>query len=136
MGLIPVYVGIDVAQDRLDVCVGGEEQVWQVGNDTAGIAALRERLLALAPQGIVLEATGGFEREVALELALAGCRCRWRTRGRCGTLPALRDGWRRRTPSMRGYWCALARQCSPRCAPCRTRRRKSCGVSWYGGGRW
>ena len=72
MGQQPVYVGIDVAQDRLDVCVGGEEQVWQVGNDTAGIAALRERLLALAPQGIVLEATGGFEREVALVLAVAG----------------------------------------------------------------
>ena len=72
MGQKPVYVGIDVAQDRLDVCVGGEEQVWQVGNDTAGIAALRERLLALAPQGIVLEATGGLERLVVAELDVAG----------------------------------------------------------------
>lgn len=72
MGQKPVYVGIDVAQDRLDVCVGGEEQVWQVGNDTAGIGALRERLLACAPQGIVLEATGGLERAVAAELDVAG----------------------------------------------------------------
>ena len=72
MGQKPVYVGIDVAQDRLDVCVGGEEQVWQVGNDTAGIGALRERLLACAPQGIVLEATGGLERAVAAELGSVG----------------------------------------------------------------
>ena len=72
MGQKPVYVGIDVAQDRLDVCVGGAEQVWQVGNDTAGIRALRERLLACAPQGIVLEATGGLERAVAAELDVAG----------------------------------------------------------------
>lgn len=72
MAQAAVYVGIDVAQDRLDVCVGGEEQVWQVGNDTAGIGALRERLLACAPQGIVLEATGGLERAVAAELDVAG----------------------------------------------------------------
>lgn len=72
MAQAAVYVGIDVAQDRLDVCVGGEEQVWQVGNDTAGIGTLRERLLACAPQGIVLEATGGLERAVAGALDAAG----------------------------------------------------------------
>lgn len=65
------YVGIDVAQNWLDVSVTGEEEVWRVGNDAAGIAALRERLLAYAPQRVVLEATGGLETAVAAELTAA-----------------------------------------------------------------
>ena len=67
-----VYVGIDVSQDRLDVGVADEAQSWWVGNDAAGIEELRERLLALAPQGVVLEATGGLESAVAGELVAAG----------------------------------------------------------------
>ena len=67
-----VYVGIDVSRDRLDVSMGGEELVWQVGNDAAGIGALRERLVAVRPERVVLEATGGLERAVAAELGAAG----------------------------------------------------------------
>ena len=52
--------------------MGGEELVWQVGNDAAGIGALRERLVAVRPERVVLEATGGLERAVAAELGAAG----------------------------------------------------------------
>ena len=72
MAQAAVYVGIDVSRDWLDVSVGGEEQVWQVGNDTAGIAALQERLGERELAGVVLEATGGLERAVAAELDVAG----------------------------------------------------------------
>lgn len=64
-------VGIDVAKDRLDVCVrpGGESFV--VARNGAGIAELSERLLKLAPRLVAVEATGGFETVVAAGLAAA-----------------------------------------------------------------
>ena len=71
MAQAAAYVGIDVARDRLDVSVGGEGKAWQVGNDAAGIGALRERLVALEPVGIVLEATGGLERALVAALGAA-----------------------------------------------------------------
>jgi transposase len=63
-----VYVGIDVAKDRLDVHSrpGG---AFSVTRDGEGIADLVERMKALSPALIVLEATGGFETIVAAALA-------------------------------------------------------------------
>ena len=72
MAQAAVYVGIDVAKDRLDVSIGAAGAVWQVGNDAAGIGALRERLAELRPERVVLEATGGLERVVVGELEVAG----------------------------------------------------------------
>ncbi len=66
------FIGIDVSKARLDVAVRPSGEAWQRSNDEAGIAALVERLQALAPQLIVLEATGGLERLVTAALALAG----------------------------------------------------------------
>jgi transposase len=66
------YVGIDVSKARLDVAVRPSGQAWQSSNDETGIAAVVERLQALAPHLMVLEATGGLERLVATALALAG----------------------------------------------------------------
>jgi transposase len=60
-------VGIDVSKARLDVAVGEVER-FSVSNDQAGHAQLCERLLAAAPRLIVMEATGGLEREVAAQL--------------------------------------------------------------------
>ncbi len=72
MGEKPVYVGIDVAQDWLDVDVSGATQGWRVGNTAAGLGELRERLVALGPRLVVLEATGGLESAVAGELTAEG----------------------------------------------------------------
>lgn len=60
-------VGIDVSKARLDVAVEEAEE-FSVDNDQAGHAQLCERLLAVAPRLIVMEATGGLEREVAAQL--------------------------------------------------------------------
>jgi transposase len=68
----PVTVGIDVAKARLDVAVRPSGAAWHVPNDEAGLAALVERLTALAPALVVLEATGGLEVPAAAALAAAG----------------------------------------------------------------
>jgi len=64
-----VFVGIDVAQARLDIAVRPSGEQWTSPHDEAGIAALVTRLQALGPTLVVLEATGG--RELALAGALA-----------------------------------------------------------------
>lgn len=68
----PVYVGIDVAKDRLDVHVLPTGGAFALPRDSDGVAALIERLSPLAPALIVLEATGGFEAIVTAALAGAG----------------------------------------------------------------
>lgn len=67
-----VFVGIDVSKAGLDVGVLPAEQFWTAANDEAGCRDLVERLRALSPALIVLEATGGFEASVAAMLAAAG----------------------------------------------------------------
>ena len=56
-----MYVGIDVSKARLDVAVHEPASHWHVDNSESGIADLAQRLQALHPTRIVLEATGGFE---------------------------------------------------------------------------
>jgi transposase len=63
------YIGIDVSKDRLDIAILPNQNSFAVARDSAGLDALLERLNALAPALIVLEATGGFEQVVAATLA-------------------------------------------------------------------
>ena len=67
-----IFVGIDVAKERLDVHVRPAGESFAVARDSAGVAALVGRLEALAPSLVVMEATGGFEVTVAAALAAAG----------------------------------------------------------------
>jgi transposase len=66
-----VFVGIDVSKDRLDICVRPSGEAFAVGRDHEGLERLVERLRALAPGLIALEATGGYETLVASALAAA-----------------------------------------------------------------
>lgn len=70
MGMI--CVGIDVSKDRLDVHVLPEGQAFAVSRDGKGLADLVDRLRAVGPELIALEATGGFETVAAAALASAG----------------------------------------------------------------
>jgi transposase len=65
-------IGIDVAKDRLDVCVRPSGESFVVARNGAGIEDLAERLKKLAPRVVAIEATGGFETVVAAGLAAAG----------------------------------------------------------------
>lgn len=67
-----IVVGIDVAKDRLDVCVRPSGESFVVGRTGADVEALAERLSALGPHVVAVEATGGFETVVAAGLASAG----------------------------------------------------------------
>lgn len=64
-----IYVGIDISKVHLDVYIDRDNPHLQVGK---GVQALTERLQALGPQLVVLEATGGLERTPGIELD--GCR--------------------------------------------------------------
>lgn len=63
-------VGIDVSKARLDIC--GVNAEWTVGNDPEGIAKLISRLQSPKPSLIIVEATGGLERLLLIELSAAG----------------------------------------------------------------
>lgn len=67
-----VFVGIDVSQDRLDVAVRPSGERWAAATAAPAISALVERLRALHPALIVLEATGGLELPVVGALGVAG----------------------------------------------------------------
>lgn len=66
-----MYVGIDVAKEKLDLAVrpGGEASSFR--NDEAGMAELVGWLLARNPALVVLEATGGYESNLASALTVA-----------------------------------------------------------------
>ena len=68
----PCFVGIDVAKAWLDVAVRPSGAQWRVANTEAELPALVARLRTLAPQLVVLEATGGYERNAVAALAAAG----------------------------------------------------------------
>jgi len=67
----PMFVGIDVSKDRLDVHVRPLGDAFGVMHDAEGITTLVERLRELQPDLIVLEATGGLQTRVAATLAAA-----------------------------------------------------------------
>ena len=68
----PVFVGIDVSKHRLDIHLRPSGESFTIDHDDGSVAALVERLAALAPALIVLEATGGMEVRLAAALAAAG----------------------------------------------------------------
>ena len=69
---VPCFIGIDVAKAQWDIALRPAGERWSVPNDAGGVATLVDRLQALQPTLIVLEATGGLERLVTSALATAG----------------------------------------------------------------
>lgn len=67
----PIFIGIDVAKDRLDVNIQPSGEVFDVARDERGLAELVHRLQPLGVTLIALEATGGYEVVVAATLAAA-----------------------------------------------------------------
>jgi transposase len=67
-----IWIGIDVAKEWVDVARVGERTVARFANDAAGLAALVSTLHEQAPQRVVLEATGGYERAAVTALQAAG----------------------------------------------------------------
>jgi len=71
MNTVPVFVGIDVSKDRLDIARHPTGEREAVPNAEPDIAALVSRMQACRPTLIVIEATGSFELAVTAALAAA-----------------------------------------------------------------
>lgn len=67
----PVFVGIDVSKDRLDVAILPSGEVSSFEHDDAGLTALTQKLEELQPESVIVEATGGLERTLVAVLAAA-----------------------------------------------------------------
>jgi transposase len=69
METVPRFVGIDVSKAHLDVASRPDGQAFRLPNTTEGIKSLVERLKESPPALVVLESTGGLERQAAVALA-------------------------------------------------------------------
>jgi len=72
MGSVGIFVGIDVAKAQLDVAIRPSGEYFTAPHDDPGVSGVVQRLCALQPTLVVLEATGGFELDVASALGAAG----------------------------------------------------------------
>jgi hypothetical protein len=70
------YIGVDVSKDTLEVALKYDAKSFTVGNHLAGIAQLLQRLPAVGTCVVVLEGSGGYERDVIAELLQAGHKVR------------------------------------------------------------
>ena len=66
------FVGIDVSKAELEMGLVPEGKTWKTPHDHGGIGVLVERLIAMSPELVILEATGGLEAPVAAAIAGAG----------------------------------------------------------------
>lgn len=66
------FIGIDVSAQSLDIAVRPLGQRWSCANTAHDIDELIPRLRALQPVLIVLEATGGCEQRLLIQLLAAG----------------------------------------------------------------
>lgn len=72
--LEPIFVGIDVSKDTLEVALGESAKTQTLGNNETGIAALLAQLKPLSSRlaVVLLEATGGLEQPAAAALCAHG----------------------------------------------------------------
>jgi transposase len=68
----PPFVGIDVSAKQLDVAILPDCIHFTITHTDDGIASLVPRLQDLGPQIVVLEATGGYEIQLAYAMSEAG----------------------------------------------------------------
>lgn len=66
------FVGIDIAKAKFDVAAGVDGQVFQLSNDATGFAELSKRLSQPGACLIVMKATGGYEKALAVYLTDLG----------------------------------------------------------------
>jgi transposase len=65
------FVGIDVGKRFVDVCFGTEGKVDRFANDDEGITQILERLKGRQVEKVVLEASGGYQRQLLASLLAA-----------------------------------------------------------------
>lgn len=64
-----IFAGIDVSKPYLDLAFWNDNRSWRFDNDEPGIEALIDLLTESTVNLVVVEATGGFEKQAALAIA-------------------------------------------------------------------
>jgi len=64
-----IFAGIDVSKPYLDLAFWNDNRSWRFDNDEPGIEALIDLLTESTVDLVVVEATGGFEKQAALAIA-------------------------------------------------------------------
>lgn len=72
MGIPETYVGVDVSKDVLDIAAQPHQQARKFENNDAGIDEAVAYLEKIAPNLVVMEATGGLETSLAAALGAVG----------------------------------------------------------------
>lgn len=67
----PIYIGMDVAKDQIDVALRPTGRSWSVQYDESGVSELVTQLCRLAPATVLTESTGGLELPLVAALATA-----------------------------------------------------------------
>ena len=136
MDKAPTFVGLDVAKRRLDGHLRPSGESFAIDYGDEEVTALIERLVALEPTLVVLEATGRMEVRLAAALAAAGLPVavvnprQVRSFARAMSRLAKTTAWMPRrsliSPSRSGH----------RCVPCRTRRPVIWVPWWHARRQW
>ena len=56
----PIYVGLDVSKERIDIAARPTGTSWSVSYDSDGVDDLVAQLKELSPAGVITESTGGL----------------------------------------------------------------------------
>jgi transposase len=70
-----IFCGVDISKARLDACVEPGGMSGSFDNDAAGIAALAEFCCRHRAELVVMEASGGYERQAFVQLWELGIAC-------------------------------------------------------------
>ena len=66
-----IYIGIDIAKERVDIAVRPPDRTWSMPYGDDDVELLVAQLQDLSPTAVVLEATGGIELPLVAALAAA-----------------------------------------------------------------
>ena len=129
-------VGIDVATAQVDIALRPTGKRWAVANDDFRIAALVERLQAVQPTLLVLEATGAASGPWSPREPRPDFPCQWSIPARRATWPKPPGSWPRQMPSRHGSGPMVPRRSVRPPDPCLTPRPLHSASSWRGGDNW
>ena len=66
-----VYVGIDVAKERVDIAARPSDRTWSMPYGDDDVEILVAQLQDMSPTAVILEATGGIELPLVAAMAAA-----------------------------------------------------------------
>lgn len=100
-----MFVGIDVGKYQVDVALGAEGPVHQFKNDDEGIDQVLKLLAEHRIALVVMEASGGYQRQLLASLVAQKLSGHSRSiRDKCAISPRLSGSWKKRTRSTRESW--------------------------------